>query len=650
MDSIQSPLISQIINNTLAQEPQSTGCSPAVLLAEALIHSEAAGARSPVENAFSKFFRVMRNTFVTDEKTRLYYDLKAGLTEIAKGLKSGEIIFSVQDAKRERALRAVYDGNGKKVFAKAAGDLHEAIAQLGLEESKVKKLQALVKSIKSSLEQTTTFREEFTENKEAAEIISQSLEELKSPTANLSDIETTLKSVQPTIDSQSALGEKLKNAQDALKIKKLIESIKPTFQNATSIQQLFDFAAVAIKSSGLDPELKTLFVKDLEHELKRSIGKMLHDFKNQSLDLIATMSEDRETFFSQSSELKNMFKNIALTHDIPDELASSKKFYHETAKSTQKVQGAYLRTYKKQLKFEAAHFSAYIQKEQSLERLAVCRQHMNTLYAIVELCEQATNNETSPEVAELVDALHEQLDILELKLTKKLNEHLAQQQKAYQEQLMQLEASTQKSKTQTMIGNKERQVVHIAPEPSQKAAVTALGVALSALKWVPVIGQPVAELGEALHDRQTTLLEAGISSSLACALLTGYVVHSGVNPLQPGGFIFSALKVAPLLTPNIVAYITRQCPPGSVLPRPLALALGMATAGATAYVLYRGPLNIASDLFWYGVQTIPGAATAVGGAAFNISKKATIYAASSTYSAVTSKLSDLGNALLKSMF
>lgn len=643
MESVHSSLITQIINDTLAMEPQATKEVQTIQLAQALISNEAAALRTPVkQDGFSKFIRVLRDTLCKDN-TRVYYDLKESLTELAKGLRSGEIHFTVQDAKREKALRTYYHGDGKEVIVQAAANLHEAITKLGLSDSKVQKLQALVDSITDSLKANPTFREEFQEHNREASIIDECVKELANPGADLAAIGTTLQSVKVAKGTQSALSEKLKNAQDKLEVKTSVNVVKASLAEASSVKQLFQIAAEAIKDYNLDPELKQQFTEGVEHELKRSVGKMMHAFETESLQLVATMGEDQENFFTISSELKAKFKKIVLNDDVivPQELAGAKEHYHKTAASCQKVQSAYLRVYKKQLKFEAIRFSTYIEKETNLQRLALCKQNMNTLYTIVESCERATSSEVSPEVAELVDAIQEQLDKLERTLAKQINEQAVQQQKALQEELARLDAEIQKNKMLQMIGNKEHTVVHITQEqePSQKLSVTALGVALSALKWVPVVGQPVAELGEAVKDKTPNFLEAGISTCLATALLTGYVVYSGVNPMQPGGLIFSAAKVAPLLTPNIVAYFTRQCPPGSVLPRPLALALGMATAGATAYVFYRGPLNIASDVFWYGVENIPGAATAVGGAAFQVGKKATVYAATSTYDVVSSSIS-----------
>lgn len=649
MESIQPTLVTRIINDTLALEPLAPIDAQASQLAKALIDGEAATLRAPVkQDRLSKFMRDLRDTLCSD-KTRVYYDLKETLTELSKGLQSGEITFSVQDAKREKTLIKHYHGDGKEVFAKAASQLHKAIAQLGLSESKARKLQALVASISDSLNTNPAFRQEFQENKKQAELVDECLKELAKPGVDLSTVETNLASVVIVEGTHSsAFGEKLKNAREILEVKKSITGVSTKLKQATTVEELFDIAGVAIKSCDLDPERKEQFTKGVEHELKLSVGKMVHAFEKEGLKLVAKMAKDPENFFRQSEELKEKFRNIVLTEDvdITEELSDAKKLYHETAAVSQKVQSSYLRAFKKQLKFEAARYSAYIEKEPSLQRLAACKHNVELLFEIVESCERATSSDSTPEVEELVDAIQEQLLNLEETITRKINEQAEQQQKEIQAELARLDAELQKNNMLKMIGNQEHTIVQLTQEPSEKLSITALGVALSALKWVPILGQPVAELGEAMVDRAPNFIESGISTTLATALLTGYVVYSGVKPMEPGGFIFSGLKVAPLLAPNAVAYLTRQMPPGNVLPRPLALALGMVTAGATAYVFYRGPLNIASDVFWYGVNNIPGAAAAVGGAAFEVTKKATVYTASSAYNAVSAKVHDLGMSII----
>lgn len=735
MESVQSRLITQVINSTLADKPIETTDTRTSTLANSLISSENSLLRAPVkQDFFTGIIRVLRSFFCSD-KTRVYLELKDSLSELAKGLQSGEITYTVDDAAREKTLRTYYHGNGSEVFAKVAADLHVAIKNLGLSAAKTQKLDGLVALIENTLTKTATFREEFQDLQSEADVIEHCINQLKDKNPDLSNISSSLTTLASNINAGSALGEKLHYARGLLEMQKSLQPIKESLEKATTIQDLFSISAEAIEECALDPELKELFSKNIEEKLKLCIGKTLHSFKKESLALVREMEKNKETFFELNNDLNQKFEKITLpdTLDLPKELAGAKEFYTKTAASTEKVQVAYLRAYKTQLEYEATRFTKYIEKEPNLERLALCKQNMDNLKAIVDHCEHATSSKTSPEVVELVDAIRGQLGTLEHTLVKRINEQAIQQQKELLAQLAQLNEELQKNQTLITFGNKEHTVAQITPppaelpanttvetptttppeveqfvqtlqgklneleetitsnihsqstqqkkelqaqitqltekieqtqtqlindkkepllvqitkEPKKKYSVTALGVALSALKWVPIVGLPAAELGEALVDKTPNFVEAGISTCLTTALLTGYVAYSGINPMSQGGLIWSGLKVAPLLTPTAVAYVTRQLPPANLLPRPMALALGMVTAGATAYVFYRGPANIAWDIGSYVLTNVPGAAYAVGSAVGSAALNTGTSVLSSGYNAVTNKVSELGPYLIR---
>ena len=188
-----SPILSQIINVSLCAEAQGDKSKETDVATRVLGSKDAIVHHSSKRGNLSKFTHFLRDKVCTKE-WREYKEAEEGLKDLVKELKNTDsITVDIENAVFYDSKRREHQGKGKEVV----GDcLRDAILNMHLSSRKTKKLEELVGSIQTQLEQIPAFKEEFTQHKQFAVEIKKALALLDDPSANLLQIQTILQQMK----------------------------------------------------------------------------------------------------------------------------------------------------------------------------------------------------------------------------------------------------------------------------------------------------------------------------------------------------------------------------------------------------------------------------------------------------------------------
>lgn len=621
MNSVQSLLLSEVLNCSLAETtlPLSQDIRTNEL-ATKLLASDGALLRTPQKTSFfNKVILAIRNKFFKAELCT-YWDVKRNLTLLDKALQQPEIHFNIATADAQRVLRTFYNGDGKAVLSQAAISLSQAISTLGISDAKKNTLRQLIGTITQRLNKGPILQEDFAHYNNQSKTIAHALAALSEKSPDLAQIRASLVRIkQAAIEkkediSQLAIGEELRWAFAKLEEQENIQNLKTSLATATSIQQLFQTTADCIKKYSPNPQYKNELTDHFTHQaclaLEEKIPGLLKAFEAKCFASMNRMDEALEHITTWQQELEAIFKDIMLpdTFDAAP-LAKAAETYRKALESYEHIPRAYITLFKKLLAGEVDTIIEMVEHTPDLERIVHLKHATRTLQGVITLFENALqrnpNSKNAQEVADVLAGIKMQLDKVDDILAKRTLEQARAKQGEIQLGLENVQALMRQEEVEVELNGKHYKITPIQGPKSLE--LSALCVALSAAKWVPVVGEPVVATIEYTQNITPSLLESAGGSMLVTALLTAYVAHAGYSPISLGAL----WKTLPFLAPNMATSLVSHSPVVRLLPRPITLGLGMIAAAIPAYVWYRGITGTLWDAGSMAVTYGPGLAWSI---------------------------------------
>jgi len=558
-------LVSEMVNRSLpalleAKEGKTTS---AARVARELLGDEGSLLRVPVEQGLlSKAVRFLRTIFCT-RSWCLYSDVKENLAYLLNSLQQSEVGYTVQDATHQYALRRACQGNAKEVISVALKAIDLGIKEMGLAESRKKQLHELVSQITKRV-QGVEFREDFAEFTGISAQIDDEMAKLEQEAPNLAAIRRNLGAIDGNVKEQ-AVGEKLSYALARLEEKERVQKLKDTLSDVTSIEQLFLTASEQLRSYSpvrrYQSELKIYFMADVRATIKTKMKELVTDFEKNCKKAIAH-SQD---FGQLQKELEERIQDVILPDyiNIPEPLQGIYK-----VDSGGVILKAYLKVFKKQFRQDIEKMKNAVQGEEDLVKLGSYKQHVHGLYMLLDCFEQVAEEEVIYAIKEKVDDLNQIIDAqlqLQAKETKVAVEPISEP---------------------VVVG--ERKIVPLKN-------LSAYGVALGALGWVPKVGLPLTSILEAVTGKSIKREESAVGTMISLAAIASYVALANKGSSLLWG-------MAPIVAPTLAGHMAGSIPIVNLIP-PLRIAAGIALAGITHQVMDRG-LWVFWDVVSYGLPQL----------------------------------------------
>ncbi len=524
----------------------------------------------------SRVFRFLRSIFCTKEWCR-YSDVRENLSSLLTELLQNRVGYEVRDAERQYALRQVCHGDAKEVVTVALKAMQLSIKDLGLSSQKQQKLSQLVEEISERVQQVE-FQEDFGEFAEFSAIIDHEMQKMDLPGANLAEIRKALKSIP--IPSNHAVREELTYALQRLDQKEKIVALKGELESQRSVETLFLTASQALTSyrpiKRYQSELAGAFTKDVRACVQARLAQISQNVESDCKHLISRAADFSELQKGVEESLQDLILPDFI--DVPQPLKDL----------VPKVDGggvilkSYLKVFKKALRQDIEKMALGIKKEENLVKLGQYAQLIQGLYTLADYFEES---EIGHMIKEKIDGLKQLVD--------------AQLQQ-------QTPVNTIEVKSEPVAKMEDRKVVVLS---TKEGGLSAYGVALGALGWVPKFGLPFANIVEMSSGKQVKPAEAAVGTMVSLALIASYVALSGQSNSL---FSYSTLwAMAPIVAPTMVAHAAGGIPIISWI-KPLKIAAGVVLAGATHQVIERGPWVVwdivrhgtpfAMQLLWRGLK------------------------------------------------